>query len=51
MSVAELSKFFAVKGQDLDKGLLEVSKEIKDLEQPRLKIQIGVPQITLYLVN
>jgi hypothetical protein len=51
MSVAELSKFFAVKGQDLDKGLLEVSKEIKDLEQPRLKIQIMVPQITLYLVN
>jgi len=32
MSVTELSKFFALKAQDLDKGLLEVSKEIKDIK-------------------
>lgn len=51
ISIIELSRFLDMKAEDLNKGLLEASQQLTEIQKPNIKIKLNIPQITIYLMN
>ena len=51
ISIIELSKYLDLKAEDLNRGLLEASQEIREVKQSNVQIVLNLPQITLLLLD